>query len=210
MGVCTKATYFEIIITVKISTNWLDKPTLNLWDNFVQRVMSRLKRSLPAKIKILNSHCNFFRFFVLGLLFLKNERNSRFDFSIRFLSAPSKLSISRGKISVPGLAVSYLCRSLFYLRPQARLARVSTMPRRSASHRHACIPSRERSGISESDFERFVCVEVTRRSMSFGTKLLEIVATNTLFRVWGSADWLELVRFSENPFNSFITFLDVC
>jgi len=72
----------------------------------------------------------------------------RFDFSIRFLSAHSKRSISRGKISVPGLAASYLGRSLFYLRPQARLARVSTMSRRSASSRMHSV-TREKRNIGK-------------------------------------------------------------
>jgi len=83
----------------------------------------------------------------------------------------SKYSIFRGRISVCWLAgcLLYLGRSFFYLRPRARLPLVYPDDDR---HRYACVPSRQKSGISESDFERFVCVEVARRPVPFGAKLL--------------------------------------
>lgn len=123
-------------------------------------------------------------FWELELLFPKDERNleifSGFDLGIRFLSTRSKHSISRGRISMPSLAdcLLYLGRSSFYLQPRARLARC--IPRRSASLRMRSVAGRKRErergtiGISENDFERFVCVcvEVARCSAPFKSKLL--------------------------------------
>lgn len=101
-----------------------------------------------------------------------------FDLSTISLYTLEAFDISRANISVPSLAGwlaragSSISRPIVLLFTAAGLSLPLVYPD-DDRHRYACVPAREKSGgISESDFERFVCVEVARRPAPFGAKLL--------------------------------------